>query len=147
MTKLFFSVACCVIVLNIIMMLLPSGSYLKYTKVACGLTTVAIVINIIFGSNIDFTLSKRYLDETFSVQEARDVAVNQSIMIIESNIKDELFNKFGRDFVCKVDDDFQKITVISYSDINEEQLKSYINDVCSVGRDNIIVRYNQENNQ
>lgn len=147
MTKLFFSVACCVIVLNIIMMLLPSDSYGKYTKVACGLTTVAIVINIIFGSNIDFTLSERYLDETFSLQEAKDVAVNQSIKIIENNVKDELFNKFGRAFICTVDDDFQKITVVSYKDINEEQLKNYINSVCRIERDNIIVKYNQEDNQ
>ena len=47
MTKIFFTVAFCVIVMNIMLMLLPSDSYAKYSKVACGLTAVAVVISVI----------------------------------------------------------------------------------------------------
>lgn len=142
MTKIFFTVACCVIVLDIIMLLLPKESYAKYSKVACGLITVAVVLSVIFDSDIDFTLSEKYMEETFSVQEAKDAAVNQSIRMIENNVKNELSDKYGRSFECSVDEDFETITVLSYEDIDENELKSYIYDVSSIERDKIIVRYN-----
>lgn len=142
MTKIFFTVACCVIILDVIMLLIPGDSYTKYSKAACGLITVAIVFSIVFGADIDFTLSEKYMEETFSVQEAKDAAINQSIKIIESNIKSELFNKYGREFSCIIEDDFESITVFSYEDINEEELKECVSKVSSIEREKIIVRYN-----
>lgn len=142
MTKIFFTVACCVIILDVIMLLIPGDSYTKYSKAACGVITVAIVLSIVFGADIDFTLSEKYMEETFSVQEAKDAAINQSIKIIEGNIKSELFNKYGREFSCIIEDDFESITVFSYEGINEEELKECVSKVSSIEREKIIVRYN-----
>lgn len=142
MTKIFFTVAFCVIVMNIIMLLLPSESYAKYSKVACGLTTVAVIISIVFGADIDFTFSERYMDETFSVQEAKEAALKQSVKITENNVADRLAEKYGRTFICEIDESFEKITVFSYEDIVESELKGYITDVCGIEGEKIIVRYN-----
>ncbi len=142
MTKIFFTVAFCVIVLDIIMMLLPADSYGKYAKTACGLTAVAVILSIVFGADIDFTLSEKYMSETFSVQEAKEAAVNQSVKITENNVKNELANKYGRDFQCSIDEGFETITVFSYEDIDEKELKNYITAVCSIEGEKIIVRYN-----
>lgn len=142
MTKIFFTVAFCVIVLDIIMMLLPADSYGKYAKTACGLTAVAVILSIVFGADIDFTLSEKYMSETFSVQEAKEAAVNQSVKITENNVKNELANKYDRDFQCSIDEGFETITVFSYEDIDEKELKNYITAVCSIEGEKIIVRYN-----
>lgn len=142
MTKIFFTVAFCVIVLDIIMMLLPADSYGKYAKTACGLTAVAVILSIVFGADIDFTLSEKYMNETFSVQEAKEAAVNQTVKITENNVKAELFNKYGREFRCSIDEGFETITVFSYKDIDEKELKGYITSVCSIEGEKIIVRYN-----
>ena len=83
MTKLFFTISVCVVVLNVLVMLIPESTYTKYSKTICGVISVAVIIGTIAGTDIDFTLSERYLTETFSVEEAQSVALKQGAKILE----------------------------------------------------------------
>ena len=146
MTKIFFTVSVCLIVLNILVMLIPEGTYRKYSKLVCGFISVAVVLGIIMGADVDFDFSDRYLSETFSVQEARTIALRQGAKIIEDNVKTQLEEKFGGNFDVYVSDDGSKISklkVIAPHGNNEEEIIRVILTVCNTERENIIVEYKE----
>ena len=146
MTKLFFTISVCVVVLNVLVMLIPESTYTKYSKTICGVISVAVIIGTIAGTDIDFTLSERYLTETFSVEEAQSVALKQGAKILEENVKNELENNFSETFQVFVTDDGEKLTklkIVSQKGIDREKIIDVVLTVCKGERENIIVEYKE----
>ena len=146
MTKLFFTISVCVVVLNVLVMLIPESTYTKYSKTICGVISVAVIIGTIAGTDIDFTLSERYLTETFSVEEAQSVALKQGAKILEENVKNELENSFSKTFQVFVTDDGEKLTklkIVSQKGIDREKIIDVVLTVCKGERENIIVEYKE----
>lgn len=146
MTKLFFTISVCVVVLNVLLMLIPESTYTKYSKTICGVISVAVIIGTIAGTDIDFTLSERYLTETFSVEEAQSVALKQGAKILEENVKNELENNFAETFQVSVTDDGEKLTklkIVSQKGIDREKIIDVVLTVCKGERENIIVEYKE----
>ena len=146
MVKIFFTVSVCVTVLNIMVMLIPEGTYRKYSKVVCGVISVAVVLGIVVGADIDFDFSDRYLEETFSVQQAQTMALRQGAKIIEDNVREELEKHFSQGFQVVVTDDGNKISklkVISEKGIEKEEIIKVVLTVCQAERENIIVEYKE----
>ena len=146
MTKLFFTISVCVVVLNVLVMLIPESRYTKYSKTICGVISVAVIIGTIAGTDIDFTLSERYLTETFSVEEAQSVALKQGAKILEENVRNELENNFAETFQVSVTDDGEKLTklkIVSQKGIDREKIIDVVLAVCKGERENIIVEYKE----
>lgn len=146
MTKLFFTISVCVVVLNVLVMLIPESTYTKYSKTICGVISVAVIIGTIAGTDIDFTLSERYLTETFSVEEAQSVALKQGAKILEENVRNELENNFAETFQVSVTDDGKKLTklkIVSQKGIDKEKIIDVVLTVCKGERENIIVEYKE----
>ena len=146
MTKLFFTISVCVVVLNVLVMLIPESTYTKYSKTICGVISVAVIIGTIAGTDIDFTLSERYLTETFSVEEAQSVALKQGAKILEENVRNELENNFAETFQVSVTDDGEKLTklkIVSQKGIDREKIIDVVLTVCKGERENIIVEYKE----
>ena len=146
MTKLFFTISVCVVVLNVLLMLIPESTYTKYSKTICGVISVAVIIGTIAGTDIDFTLSERYLTETFSVEEAQSVALKQGAKILEENVRNELENSFSKTFQVFVTDDGEKLTklkIVSQKGIDREKIIDVVLTVCKGERENIIVEYKE----
>ena len=146
MTKIFFTISVCVIVLNILVMLIPESTYTKYSKAVCGIISVAVVIATVAGADIDFTLSDRYLSETFSVQEAQSVALKQGAKILEENVRQELEKIFSKSFQVFITDDGEKLSrikIISEKGVEKEKIKDAVLTVCKGERENIIVEYKE----
>ena len=146
MVKLFFTVSVCVIVLNIMVMLIPEGTYRKYSKVVCGVISVAVVLGIIVGADIDFDFSDHYIEETFSVQQAQTIALRQGEKILADNVKTQLEEKLGGEFIVVVSDDGNKITklkVIAEKNVREDEIRNIVLTVCNTERENVIVEYKE----
>ena len=105
-----------------------------------------MIIGTIAGTDIDFTLSERYLTETFSVEEAQSVALKQGAKILEENVRNELENNFAETFQVSVTDDGEKLTklkIVSQKGIDREKIIDVVLAVCKGERENIIVEYKE----
>ena len=146
MTKIFFTISVCIIVLNILVMLIPEGTYTKYSRAVCGIISVAVVIGVIVNADIEFTLSDRYLSETFSAKEAQSVALKQGAKILEEKVSEELEKSFSKPFKVIITDDGEKLSklkIISEKGVDSEKIIDVALTVCKGERENIIVEYKE----
>ena len=147
MVKVFFSVAFCVIVFSIVVMLVPSETYAKYAKVVCGVLAVAMVINVVFNAKIDFDFSEKMKEETEMIEFAKNEAINQGGQILADTIKDALYEKYKSSFNVRVEgsvDAESKLLIESFDKTDEAELKNFIAELSGIKGENIIVEYRQE---
>lgn len=147
MVKVFFSIAFCVIVFSIVVMLVPSETYAKYAKVVCGVLSVAMVINVVFNAKIDFDFSGKMKEETEMIEFAKNEAINQGGQILADTIKDALYEKYKSSFNVSVEgsvDAESKLLIESFDKTDEAELKNFIAELSGIKGENIIVEYRQE---
>lgn len=144
MVKFFILVAFAVIILTVVFELIPSNSFSNYSKVICGIVTSLIVFQVIFNSDVNFTVSDALKESVTTPAAAQNIALNQSIKIIKSRICEELYNFYGKEFDVDIEinnSNIEKLYVYSYSEINENELKECINKICGLKTERIYIKY------
>lgn len=142
MSKILLLIAGTVISVNLVYVLLPSGSFEKYCRYIFGL----ILILVFVGSITNVNISSQILDFNNQLpvynNNIEKTINNQTEKLIESRIKEHLVNNdiyIDDIYVVLENNDLKKVTVISKNKNDIEKVLNIISSYCDIEKGKIVV--------
>lgn len=142
MSKALLLIAETVVVINIIYVLLPNGTFEKYSRHIFGLILMLVFAGTV--TKVDISSDILYFDKNIPVynqQKIIDVVEHQTKDIIEEKIVEQLTNEgisIKNVTVSLENDTLNGIEIVSGNNTNNEKIISLVAEYCGVN-DNIIV--------